>query len=84
MVRASQSLPNALPRQFERVVGQAWESSSHAGVKPVRTAVGLIQRDPTVNRLFDLNRQQSAQIAALAARLTAIESSLNKKTAAKS
>jgi hypothetical protein len=70
------------PEQFEQVVGQAWESSSNAGVKPVRTAVGLIQRDPTVKRLLDSNRQQSAEIAALAARLTAIESRLNKKTAA--
>jgi hypothetical protein len=70
------------PAQFEQVVGQAWESSSNSAVKPVRTAVGLIQRDPTVNRLLELNRQQLAQIAALAARLTAIESRLNRKTAA--
>jgi len=67
--------------QFKQAVGQAWESSSDPGVKSVRTAVGLIQHDPTVNRLLDLSRQQSAQIAALAARLTAIESRLNRKTA---
>jgi hypothetical protein len=70
------------PEQFAQVVGQAWESSADVGVKSVRTAVGLIQRDPTVGRLLEANRKQSAQIAALAARLTAIESRINKEPVA--
>ena len=64
--------------QFEQVVGQAWESSSDPDVKSVRTAVGLIQRDPTVNRLLQSSRNQTAQIAALGARLTALELKFNK------
>jgi hypothetical protein len=62
--------------QFSQAVGQAWEASSDGGVKLVRTAVGLVQRDPTVSRLLEHNRQQTAKIAALDARLTAIESKL--------
>ncbi|MEK6288676.1 MAG: hypothetical protein AABO57_23405 [Acidobacteriota bacterium] len=68
--------------QFEQVVGQAWESSADPGVKSVRTAVGLIHRDPTVSRLLESSRNQTAQIAALSARLTAIELRLGKKLAA--
>jgi hypothetical protein len=45
------------PEQFERVVGQAWEASSDPGVKSVRTAVGLIRRDPTVRCLLQYSRQ---------------------------
>jgi hypothetical protein len=48
----------------------------------VRTAVGLIQRDPTVNRLLESTRRQAAQIAALDARLAAVELQLKKKPAA--
>jgi hypothetical protein len=62
------------PEQFAKVVGQAWESSSDEGLKSVRTAVGLIQRDPTVSRLLKSHQQQSAQIAAFGARLAALES----------
>jgi hypothetical protein len=51
--------------QFEQIVGQAWESSSDRDVKSVRTAVGLIQRDPTVGRLLEATRHQDAQLTAL-------------------
>jgi hypothetical protein len=71
------------PEQFDQTVGQAWESSDDTGVKSVRTAVGLIQRDPTVNRLLESSRQQSRQITSLAARLTALESRISKRTAAR-
>lgn len=68
--------------QFEQVVGQAWESSSDDGLKSVQTAVGLIQRDPTVSRLLESSRRQTSQIAELGARLTAIELRLGKKLGA--
>jgi hypothetical protein len=68
--------------QFAQAVGQAWESSADEGVKSVRTAVGLIERDPTMSRLLEAHRKQTAQIAALAARLTAIEARINKESVA--
>ena len=68
--------------QFEQVVGQAWESSADLGVKSVRTAVGLIDRDPTVNRLLDSTRRQAAQIAELNTRLMAIELMMTKRPVA--
>ncbi|HEX6624243.1 MAG TPA: hypothetical protein VF064_11055, partial [Pyrinomonadaceae bacterium] len=70
------------PEQFEQAVGEAWESSADAGVKPVRTAVGLIQRDPTVRRLVAANRRQARQLAALGAQLAALESRMNRELAA--
>jgi hypothetical protein len=64
------------PKEFEQVVGQAWESSSEAKVKSIRIAVGLNRRDPTVNRLVEFNRSQAARIASLERRLGAFEASL--------
>jgi hypothetical protein len=62
--------PEALePEQFALAVGQAWESSAEEGVKPVRTVVGLMERDPTVLRLV-------AQVQALEARLAALEAQM--------
>lgn len=69
--------------EFEQAVGQAWESSDDAGVKSVRTAVGLIHRDPTVNRLIESGRKQATQIAELNARLAAIELKIDKKNIAR-
>ncbi|HET9786391.1 MAG TPA: hypothetical protein VFP47_04620, partial [Pyrinomonadaceae bacterium] len=68
--------------QFEQAVGQAWESSADLGVKSVRTAVGLLRRDPTVTRLVDANRRQAKQIKALSDQLTTLESVMKKELAA--
>ena len=67
------------PEQFEKVVGQAWESSNKAEVKLIRTAVGLIQRDPTVGRLIVANRNQAKRLASLEARLTEMEAKLDRQ-----
>ena len=69
------------PEQFEQVLGQAWEASADAGVKSVRTAVGLIRQNPTVKRLLACSRHQATQIAALEGRLTAIEVKITKQSA---
>ncbi|HKX83111.1 MAG TPA: hypothetical protein VJL58_02735, partial [Pyrinomonadaceae bacterium] len=71
------------PEQFDLVVGQAWESSTELGIKTIRTAVGLIQRDPTVGRLILANRSQAARIAALEKLALALETRLNRKYARK-
>jgi hypothetical protein len=65
--------------QFAQVVAQAWESSADTGLKSVRAAVGLARRDPTVSRLLALNRQQSARLVALEARLNDFEARLRSK-----
>ena len=67
------------PEQFDVVVGQAWESSKEAGIKLIRTAVGLIQRDPTVGRLIATNHQQAKRLAVLEAKLNAIEARLTRQ-----
>ena len=69
--------------QFKQAVGQAWEKSVDPGVKSVRIAVGLIQRDPTVSRLLESNRDQTARIAAMEARLNAFEARMQSKTTAR-
>jgi len=69
--------------QFKQAVGQAWEKSVDSGVKSVRIAVGLIQRDPTVSRLLESNRDQSARIAAMEARLNAFEARMQSKATAR-
>jgi hypothetical protein len=51
--------------QFAQAVGQAWEASLDPGVKSVRTAVGLIQRDPTVSRQLEANRRLETRLSAL-------------------
>jgi hypothetical protein len=53
--------------QFAQVLGQAWESSAAAGVKPVQAAVGLWRADPTVSRMVQ-------QISDLEARIARLES----------
>jgi len=68
--------------QFEQVVGQAWDSSVDSGVKSVRTAVGLLRRDPTVSRLVEANRRQARQLAVLSAQLATLESAMKKELAA--
>ena len=50
-------------------------------VKSVRIAVGLIRRDPTVQRLLQYSHDQADRIGALDARLTALEAQLTSKTA---
>jgi len=62
--------------QFEQIVGQAWETSAVPGVKSVRVAVGLIRRDPTVNRLVEYSRKQNARLAAIENRLAVFEAKM--------
>jgi hypothetical protein len=66
--------PEALSSaDFKLVVGQAWESSEDAAVKPILTVVGLAQQDPTLQRLVAQVETQAAFLATLEARLTALE-----------
>lgn len=60
-------------QQFSQVVGQAWESSPESELRSVRVAVGLIQHDPTVQRLVETNAAQAEQLVSLEARMSAIE-----------
>jgi len=71
--------PRITTEQFEQVVGQAWESSTDTGVKSVPVAVGLLQRDPSVSRLVQFNRQQAQEIAALRAELAAMKLEITKE-----
>jgi hypothetical protein len=72
--------PEAIsPEQFDVVVGQAWESSKETEVKLIRTAVGLVHRDPTVGRLIATNHQQAKRLAVLEAKLNAIEARLTRQ-----
>jgi hypothetical protein len=68
--------------QFAQTVGQAWEASLDPGIKSVRTAVGLIQGDPTVSRLLESSRNQNEQLSALKSESAAWEKQITElKTA---
>jgi hypothetical protein len=59
--------------QFAHVVGRAWESSSHSGVRKIKASVGLQNHDPTVTRMAETIRDLRSQLVNVEARLEALE-----------
>ena len=63
--------PNQITdKEFEQVLGQAWESSSISQPKQLRVVVGLIRPDPALKRVL---ARQATQINSLEQKITELE-----------
>jgi hypothetical protein len=69
----AESPSSIAPEKWPQIVGQAWESSSEAGVKYVNALVGVSPGHQASGRVADLLKAQTERINQLETRLAALE-----------